>query len=623
MKTNCIRIISFKTIFTLILFYILFLSGFNAQENNKYIYSINLSEAANYMLDVTLIPPAVTTDEIIFHFPKMVPGTYHVYDFGRFISDIKAYDNSGNELPVEPVDSSSWRIKNAVKLSKITYKAHDTWHPQNKYNFVFEPAGTNFDKQGGFVLNTHAIFGYFDGMKRLPLEINIIKPSGYYGSTALIPVSSDESADKYVVDSYYLLTDSPMMYTIPDTAIVKVGGADVLISVNSPDKTITSKFLAKHLSTILEAQKTYLGGTLPVNKYAFLFNLMPNTFKGSGNAGALEHSYSSMYFYYEADSLQALNYILPNAAHEFFHIITPLSIHSEQIHDFDYDNPVMSKHLWLYEGITEYTADLARVREGLITPDEYLKILRTKINVSGRFNDTLPFTVMSKNALTTYEDEYQNVYYKGALIGACLDLTLRNLSNGKYGVRDMIKDLSAKYGKDKPFNDDELFDVITSMTFPEVRTFFANYVEGNKRLPLNEIFGLAGVEYQPKKQVKDISFGSITVSLDHASDKVKVVSLGDADDFGKEMGYEEGDIINKIYNFQIGAKNFNYFVQMMMDNYVKEGDELVVEVLRNGKPIQLQQTFRKVKMFKHNYVGFVKNPSPRQFLIRDSWLGHD
>ncbi len=623
MKLKCISKHFYKPIFAAILFNILYLSPFFAQENDKYIYSINLNEAQNYMLDVTLITPAVTSDEIVFHFPKMVPGTYHVYDFGRFISNLKAFDNAGNELPVEPVDSSSWKIKNAVKLTKITYKAHDTWHPDNRYNYVFEPAGTNFDKTGGYVLNTHAIFGYFDGMKRLPFEINIIKPSGYYGSTALIPVSSDESKDKFVVDSYYLLADSPIIYSIPDTTVVRVGGADVLISVNSPDKKITSKFLAGHLSVLLEAQKTYLGGTLPVEKYAFLFNMMPFTFKGSGNAGALEHSYSSLYFYYEADSTQAINFILPNAAHEFFHIITPLSIHSEQIHDFDFDNPVMSKHLWLYEGITEYSADIARVREGLITPEEYLKLIRSKINVSRRYNDTLPFTEMSRNVLTKYEDEYANVYQKGALIGTCLEIKLRSLSLGKYGVRDMMKDLSAKYGKDKPFRDDELFDVITSITYPEVRTFFADYVEGNKPLPLKEIFGLAGVEYAENKPVKDISFGAITVNLDYASDKVKVVSLDNADDFGKEMGYEEGDIINKIYNYPVGAKNFNNFVQIMMDNYVKAGDVLLVEVIRDGKPVQLQQTFRKVNTIKHNYVGFVKNPAPQQLLVRDSWLAHD
>jgi predicted metalloprotease with PDZ domain len=40
-------------------------------------------------------------------------------------------------------------------------------------------------------------------------------------------------------------------------------------------------------------------------------------------------------------------------SHEFFHIVTPLSIHSKEIQYFDY-NPKMSEHLWMYEGVTEY-----------------------------------------------------------------------------------------------------------------------------------------------------------------------------------------------------------------------------------------------------------------------------
>jgi predicted metalloprotease with PDZ domain len=46
-------------------------------------------------------------------------------------------------------------------------------------------------------------------------------------------------------------------------------------------------------------------------------------------------------------------------SHEFFHIVTPLSIHSKEIQYFDY-NTKMSEHLWMYEGVTEYFANLSK-----------------------------------------------------------------------------------------------------------------------------------------------------------------------------------------------------------------------------------------------------------------------
>jgi predicted metalloprotease with PDZ domain len=44
--------------------------------------------------------------------------------------------------------------------------------------------------------------------------------------------------------------------------------------------------------------------------------------------------------------------------HMNFSYRTPLSIHSKEIQDFDYNDPKMSQHLWMYEGVTEYFANL-------------------------------------------------------------------------------------------------------------------------------------------------------------------------------------------------------------------------------------------------------------------------
>ncbi|MCB0544533.1 MAG: hypothetical protein KDC70_13500, partial [Saprospiraceae bacterium] len=67
-------------------------------------------------------------------------------------------------------------------------------------------------------------------------------------------------------------------------------------------------------------------------------------------------------------------------------------------------------------------------------------------------------------------------------------------SKGKYGTRDLMRDLAARYGKDRAFQDDALFEVIASMTFPDIRRFFSDYVEGVKPLPLKEYLERAGIE---------------------------------------------------------------------------------------------------------------------------------
>src|SRR5690606_35416776 len=139
-------------------------------------------------------------------------------------------------------------------------------------------------------------------------------------------------------------------------------------------------------------------------------------------------------------------------SHEFFHILTPLNVHSNEIHYFDYNDPKMSQHLWMYEGVTEYFAHLFQVNQGLINDQEFYDRISSKVESSKNFDDTVPFTVLSQNILEEpYKSDYYNVYLKGALIGLALDIRLRELSDGKSGILNMMKDLSQRYGKDRPF----------------------------------------------------------------------------------------------------------------------------------------------------------------------------
>ena len=96
---------------------------------------------------------------------------------------------------------------------------------------------------------------------------------------------------------------------------------------------------------------------------------------------------------------------------------------------------------------------------------------RKDTNSKNSYNDSIPFTKMSAGVLHTYHKQFGNVYQKGALINMCLDIKLLQLSNGKYGIMNLIHDLSNKYGKQKGFKDDELFNEIGKLTYPEIKQF--------------------------------------------------------------------------------------------------------------------------------------------------------
>jgi predicted metalloprotease with PDZ domain len=186
--------------------------------------------------------------------------------------------------------------------------------------------------------------------------------------------------------------------------------------------------------------------------------------------------------------------IIDVVSHEFFHIVTPLGVHSNEIHYFDFNSPKMSQHLWMYEGVTEYFANLFQVNQGLITEDAFYKRMDDKIRGAKRMNDTMPFTTMSQNVLVDpYKGQYLNVYEKGALIGMCIDIIIREKSNGQRGILDMMQKLTNEFGPTKPFNDNELFARITEMTYPEVGEFLNTYVAGPTPIPYEVYFAKVGI----------------------------------------------------------------------------------------------------------------------------------
>jgi predicted metalloprotease with PDZ domain len=346
-----------------------------AQSKNEYHYLIDLTKVKDDKLLVELKAPALTTEEIVFYLPKMIPGTYAIEDYGRFVSDFKAVDKKGKALPVEKVNTNSWKIKNATKLVKITYWIEDSFDTQLGEPEIFWPAGTNIEENKNFIINSSGYFGYLDGMKDIPFEFSVIRPTDFYGTTGLIAqqtgsqlntikfekFSSDENkrVDVYKAEGYDQLVDSPLMYAQPDTAIIKVANAEVLIGCYSPNKKVTAKQIAASIREVLMAQKDFLGGKLPVDKYAFIFYF---TDKPVMSYGALEHSYSSLYYMPEMTIEEMKQQLRDFAAHEFFHIVTPLTVHSEEIGDFDFNDPKMSQHLWMYEGVTEYFAGNVQVQ---------------------------------------------------------------------------------------------------------------------------------------------------------------------------------------------------------------------------------------------------------------------
>ena len=446
----------------------------------------------------------------------------------------------------------------------------------------------------------------------------------------MVPVSSSSTNDVFRAANIDELYDAPIMYGAPDTTTLTVGNCEVLVSVFSPNGMIRSKEIAGWLQELLEAARQYLGGKLPANKYAFLYYFKDRNVKHAfpaGLGGALEHTTSSFYYLPEAPAEVLRNNIVDISSHEFFHIITPLTIASKEVKEFNFNEAVLSRHLWLYEGVTEYTSHHVQVKYGMNTITEFLNKLSQKITASRtQFNDSLSFTELSVHSAGKWASQYGNVYDKGALIAACLDIYLLHLSDGSYGLRNLTYDLGVRFGRNRAFNDTELFDHIAELSYPEVKDFLVKHVQGGTPIPYEYYFGLAGIRYTPRLEQEIYSFGNIQM----VPGRNGVVVIGKPfapNEFGKKLGYAAGDEIYSFNGVAVNAGNLGEVIASVRSS-MREGETFKVTIGRTNASgridtLQLSAPVMKVKSVEINKLAPLPGATEKQRRIYLSWLTNE
>ncbi|MDO6676575.1 peptidase M61 [Tenacibaculum sp. 1_MG-2023] len=592
--------------------------------------TLDLTKVDNDKVPVTINPGRFTVEKVTYRLPRVVQGTYSVSDFGKYIDSFKALDYEGNELEVTKADTNTWEITNAEKLDKVTYLVNDTFDMEVSGGIggeaPFSPAGTNIEPTN-YVLNLHGFVGYFDSLKNSQYKLDVVSPTNFTRTSALQEVGTKSSKDgstltsSYFAPRYFDITDNPMFYGELDVEEFKVGDIKIVLSVYSPNKKHSAEKIKAVMEKMMQAQKAYLGSINSTARYDIYLYLSDGTEKAPKGFGALEHHTSTVVVLPEAMPDEALaKSMIDVVSHEFFHIVTPLSVHSEDVHYFDYNQPTFSKHLWMYEGITEYFATLFQVNQGLVTEDEFYSKIMGKIKTASSMNDAMSFTKMSENVLDEpYASQYYNVYQKGALIGMCIDLLMREESNGNRGVLSLMKELSLKYGKNKPFEDDKLIEEITEMTYPSIGEFLNTHVVDGTPINYNEFFAKAGLVLDESKVKTNYiqNNGAMIVRADKATKTIRFTEAVKDNSFWAENGAQSNDAIKEVDGAAITKENANQiFTKMFM---WQPGNKVEVKLERDGKEVviktTLTQSYTKGTSLKEN-----PKATQEQRELRKVWL---
>lgn len=603
-----------------------------------YRYEVDLVDMNRNMISIHLECSDFGADELVYHFPKTVPGTYKEADYGRFVKQLEAVDRDGNPLIVKKSGKNSFIISGARDIATISYWLAPTW--DKKFSLkVWPMAGTGFSKDSHFALNS-GVFGYFEGEELNPVELYFTAPEHLYPMTVLDHRYLDNGQVFIPAKDYHHLVDCPIMFAAPDTASFNVHGASVEIGVKNMANDNAAATMHEALEPAMLSIGTFLD-SLPVDRYAYIMYYKDGTrlgeilderwFKGlkilgwvlkNGlpAGGALEHNTSSFYWLpdlgpqFREEYLEMMGDI---AIHEFMHIITPLNLHSEHIANFNYADPIMSQHLWLYEGITEYFADLIQVHGGMKTSKRYVtRSLRSKIKRGEEFaNDKMSFTEMSANVFEKkYKREYTQVYQRGAAIGAMLDIEIIRLTNGEKTLIDVLMTLIDRYGPENPFPEDTFIDEFCAEVHPELRDFFTRYVEGQEEIPYGAILDHVGVEFlhgvtekAPQHPIEENDVKKAGALVMGNWRTIKKAGRHE------RLGFEAGDK----YPY---ALYYDHYMDEL-GQWVPEGNVVSFDIMRGEDMLSVTDTVKYIDKEQEYRLRMVKDPSEQQTYFFNVWTG--
>lgn len=584
-------------------------SVITAQSNMPNVtYEINVLNYEDDLFHVTVFAEGLSGENDIYNFPATVPGTYSNLNFGRFVTAFNAYDKDGTELQTEKISTNCWKISYPDKLHRIDYDVEDTFDAEVDKEYVIPMAGTGISDKF-IVLNTFATLGYFEGLQTVPIKLKLFYPKDWKIGTSLPLIDG-----YYTAESYDYLVDSPFLLGDLTTTSTTVNGIKVGVYVYSPDTMYSAEKILRAAEKILQSSSEFIGYA-PVSNYNFLMCFLDvKTFMevGFAGAGALEHSYSSLFVFPAAKGM--FQEVQDDIAHEFLHILSPLNLHSDILQPFDFEVPTASQHIWLYEGVTEWASDIMQLRGGIISVDDYLKRLSKKLTTNEKFRQDISLTELSRQV---YDEvitmQFINFYNKGAATATMLDIRLLELSVGKKGLREVYLELLNRYGKDNPFPEDEFFNIFIEMTYPEIEQFFDDYIKGTQPLPFDEYMAKLGFNYVEERPSQDTS-PSLGVQMG-MNDKQQFIVVG-LSDVCMEAGLKEGDVPVKVMETVVSMETAKQIFTSI--NQMKTGDIVDITVQRGEEEVVIKIPLQQ-KMDQHIFEK-MENPTEEQLQLRKAWL---
>ena len=507
-----------------------------------------------------------TTDgsgPVLLSLPAWTPGAYEITNFSRWVVGFGAFSGD-KSLIWDKVDFDTWRIRTsgAREVSvAFTYTA-------DSLDNAMAWARSDF-----LLFNGTNVFMYPEGRPAdFPATVVVHTESDWRVATGMAP----SGLQSYGATNYHDLVDMPFFVGSFDMDSISVTNRWVRFA-SYPKGAVPVSGRSNVLSQLSKVipPEVAVFGDVPWPTYTVM-QIVDSSFAG---ASGLEHQNSHVDVL--APSFVGSDFQPSLYAHEIFHSWNVKRLRPAEMWPYVYSRPQPTPWLWVSEGITDYYADLAEVRGGVIGAVGFFKLTDDKINeVSG-----LMPVALEDASLSTWVhpiDGTGYLYYpKGSLAGFMLDIIIRDASDNAKSLDTVMRELyQTTFMKNRGFTSEDWWGAISraagGMSFSD---FYARYVDGREPYPWTEILPKAGLraifDRVPRMGVfSQQGANGIAVTATEAG--------GSAD----LAGVAAGDILVAIGDIAVEDQQFG---AKFRTKYASspEGAPLAIVVLRGGQRLTL------------------------------------
>jgi predicted metalloprotease with PDZ domain len=492
----------------------------------KISYTISMPQPASHLFEVTVkVETPGRGKEVEFQMPRWSPGRYAVFDFAKNVQEVKATTACPADvkcepmsLPVERLDTQTWRVTSPVQPSVITgvsgvaltYKV-----------FADDLSGTFSQLDARHAnFNGGSVFVYVVGHKQDPASLRVEAPQGWKiinGHTTR-PDQSD-----FEFPNYDELIDTPTEVA-PDFTIqsFEVGGKTYRVVVHSlgPEGGHRDE-LFKAVERIVRAEVAEIEPP-EFGQYTFLFHFDPSARRGDG----MEHLNSTQII--ETGALadqRVLDSAIGTAAHEFFHNWNVKRLRPVGLGPWDFTRPVVTQGLWIAEGFTNYYGKLSLRRAGIWNDADLFKSYAGAIggiesSPGSRLTSAVESSILapfidrgSSDQRTNLSNTVVSYYPKGETLAVALDLLIRGRSHGRASLDDVMRRAyeefylkspnDSYYLRGRAYTVEDFRRVASEVAGFDLSDFFRRHVYGVEPPPYDEAFAYVGLRLVRSPEEKE------------------------------------------------------------------------------------------------------------------------